>query len=349
MLVSAKMRTAGAFFPSSDVCLALSKHRLRQLRKFIAHVEQRAVSTKPLQDNDVLHDHFRDYVDDWIDGESDIEFVIAPYELEAETLQRPLMSKDAIDVFGLTSDTRFLEFRIDSTVSLPLIRRESDGDGVWRDAFFVEQLFARENMRLLFEPAVNAISDYPYRKYSDSRIANCLAVFCDRDSYAFLEDGYSEILDVAVDADLQGIANASSEDLLRASFRFIELAYDVLEQESGLILSASREDLSEAMQWEGLRAAYGTWMQRITKRNRAGKRMLGAAASNCDHAMKDIDYLEIVLTPSSFEEFADVFHAVFDRIERSTSSAVISGFGQSSAPCSFQFEFKEHHFTIAVV
>lgn len=349
MLMSGKMRMTDVLFSSAEIYLVLTEDRLFQLKQFISYVKRRVVSLKPLNDEDVLHDHLRDFVDNWIDGETDIEFVVIPYELEAGSLPQPLVSKEAIDAFGLTSDTYFHEFRIGSTVSLPYGGKQTDGDDVWQDSRLVNQLFERDTMRLLFEPAANAISEYSYRKHHDSRTWDCLAVFRDCNSYAFLDDECSEVLDVAIDTNRHDIADGDFENMLQVSFRLIERAYDVLERESGLTLSAARKDLSETMHWEGLEAAYQAWMQRITKRNGLGKKMLGAAVSNYDHAMKDVDYIEVALTVSGLEAFADAFFDAYSHFGESASNTMTSNSGRLEMHRSLQFQFKEHSFNIIVM
>ncbi len=308
-----KIRSIGSYYLTQDIYLNFTEGRFIDFKNFIDSTYQRDADYLKLSNSEeTLYDHFRDYLHDWHEWESDLEFAVMPEEA-LKILDWNLSDPDSLDAFQISSDMPFTGFGF--TLGLLTEREiaESLRDPLLKSTAIFDWLKKRQSAAFVFNPAMKSIFFYVIDKYIYGRRFNDLSIeCCDGKSGIPFVDRDLDIINVRIDADPWEMLEDNADDVLGTAFEIIKRAYGVIEDESSIFLETARDDLGAAERCDQVRSAYERFRQELEADRECEEMMFGAGTVIGDNAIKDTEYFCIYLTLKDLKELGDAITEIAD-------------------------------------
>ncbi len=341
MRATGKIRSIGAYYPTQDIYLNFTERRLIDFKNFIDNTYQRdADYLKSSNSKETLYDHFRDYLQDWHEWESDLEFAVMPEEA-LKTLDWNPSNHDSLDMYQFSSDMPFTDFRFIWGLLTEREKAESLRNPLLKSTAIFDWLKKRQNASLAFAPAMKSIYFYIVEKYIKEWTCNDLSIeCCVGESGISFVDRDLELIDVRIDADPWEMLEDNADDALGTAFEIIKRAYDVIEDEANIFLETARDDLEAAEKSSQVRSDYEKFQQELETNRESKEMMFGAGTVIDDNTIEDSEYFCVYLTLGNLKEIGDALNDIADDIEKEKQSS--TGSKTKEGDVSRFFSFVKH-------
>lgn len=313
MLIYGKERMTDADFLTQDITLSISSKRLSDLKDFMSSVHDRV---QPLisifDDGDGSHDHFCFTLQDWVEGDTDIELNIVPFfaHIESASLQGQDFS---LLRCGISSETSFMDFKIDCDFTEEREQIETMEASCDRGYCIAQWLERKRKARDAWRPATSAISDLVWEKHEDSSAYNILAVKCGSWKSPSLGSAGIDALCVCLNDYLEPVPSNKLSYLLDSAISAICSAFDVIERKTNVMLLIARQDLSEAARSLLSSYQHDQYINESRTHESCDSTILGAGISHSDGTLKDADFFTMTMTPDALKGLIEELAAILSR------------------------------------
>lgn len=333
MLVSGRERLTGFDFRTRDLTLMISLKRLSELKDFVSGVYDRVRSVIGAYDEGGSHDHLCFALRDWVEGDTDIELNITPVPVDSETmsLQDPDFS---LLRYGLSSETPFMDFRIDCDFTKEREQIEKMEILHERSYQIARWLKRKKKTRDAWLPATAAISNLVGEKYEDSRDYNALVAKCGAWAESFLGFAGEDTLCICLGSHSKLALPDDTTHLFDNAIKIMNDAFDVVKQESGIELLVAQQDLSEAVERLPLHERNRLYKDESRTHRMCESTLLGAGLSCADKTLKDVEFVSIKMEITTLELFKE---KLSDLPDRSSVDSEVSILSLALEDCGFHF------------